>query len=415
MANVQQKNGVYHVRFRFGGQQFKRSLKTTDAKAAKAAHNVVEVALYRLNRGWLQCPSGIDIGDFIVSGGTLTAPTQVEPEPAPPPSVNELVPRYLEEQKPTMAESYHVTQAIHLKHLIAALGPKATEPCDRVTRRELEQHLQARLRNRKPTTVANERITVVLFFKWLAAQGYLETSPATELNTVKGSGERGQFRTLREINTIIERGGLSAEEATNLWDCLYLGPEEIADLLATVRERQERDFVHLLHQIPAYTGMRRGEVLRLTWQDVNLEQDCVFARSRKQSRSRTMTGRCIDLHPELKRELLAWRKRRPRGQFVLSENGSSEPLTNDRANYWFWQPMRGTSWCLDNRRSWFMVGFHTYRHSFASNLAAAGVDQRVIDEWMGHQTLAMQRRYRHLFPSQRRDAITSFSLATATA
>lgn len=136
MANVQQKNGVYHVRFRFGGQQFKRSLKTTDAKAAKAAHNVVEVALYRLNRGWLQCPSGIDIGDFIVSGGTLTAPTQVEPEPAPPPSVNELVPRYLEEQKPTMAESYHVTQAIHLKHLIAALGPKATEPCDRVTRRE---------------------------------------------------------------------------------------------------------------------------------------------------------------------------------------------------------------------------------------------------------------------------------------
>jgi len=46
-------------------------------------------------------------------------------------------------------------------------------------------------------------------------------------------------------------------------------------------------------------------------------------------------------------------------------------------------------------------------------MAAAGVDQRIIDEFMGHTTEAMRRRYRHLFPAQRRDAIRSFSLATA--
>jgi hypothetical protein len=39
--------------------------------------------------------------------------------------------------------------------------------------------------------------------------------------------------------------------------------------------------------------------------------------------------------------------------------------------------LRGTAWCLDGTRDWFKVGFHTYRHSFASNLAARGVDQRV--------------------------------------
>ena len=59
------------------------------------------------------------------------------------------------------------------------------------------------------------------------------------------------------------------------------------------------------------------------------------------------------------------------------------------------------------------LGFHTYRHSFASNLAAAGVDQRIIDEWMGHQTEAMRKRYRHLFPSNRRQAIESFSLLSS--
>ncbi|MEO2091861.1 MAG: AsnC family transcriptional regulator, partial [Gemmataceae bacterium] len=50
-------------------------------------------------------------------------------------------------------------------------------------------------------------------------------------------------------------------------------------------------------------------------------------------------------------------------------------------------------------------GYHAFRHSFASNLAAAGVDQRVIDELMGHTTVEMQKRYRHLFPDQRRAAI----------
>jgi integrase len=87
-----------------------------------------------------------------------------------------------------------------------------------------------------------------------------------------------------------------------------------------------------------------------------------------------------------------------------------EPITKDMANRLFWQPMRGTAWCLDRKKDWFKVGFHTYRHSFASNLAALGVDQRVIDEWMGHQTEAMRKRYRHLFPRSRRSAIESFSL-----
>ena len=66
-------------------------------------------------------------------------------------------------------------------------------------------------------------------------------------------------------------------------------------------------------------------------------------------------------------------------------------------------------------RSLFKINFNRYRHSFASNLAAAGVDQRVIDEFMGHQTEPMRKRYRHLFPKTRRSAIESFSLAAKEA
>ncbi|MEZ6054844.1 MAG: hypothetical protein R3C02_26320 [Planctomycetaceae bacterium] len=45
------------------------------------------------------------------------------------------------------------------------------------------------------------------------------------------------------------------------------------------------------------------------------------------------------------------------------------------------------------------------RHSFASNAVAAGVEQGMIDTWMGHQTEEMRNRYRHLFPKQQQSAI----------
>ena len=157
--------------------------------------------------------------------------------------------------------------------------------------------------------------------------------------------------------------------------------------------------------------MRRGEVLRLRWDDVEFDQNAIIARSRKQSRQRSETARRIDLHPELNGLLLAWHGSRPRGQFVVGEEDAERRLDVQAANAHFCQPLRGTPWCLSSKRRWFKVGFHTYRHSFASNLAAAGVDQRVIDEWMGHQTEAMRKRYRHLFPAARRAAIASFSLA----
>jgi site-specific recombinase XerD len=51
-------------------------------------------------------------------------------------------------------------------------------------------------------------------------------------------------------------------------------------------------------------------------------------------------------------------------------------------------------------------GFHVLRHSFVSCLAAAGVDQRIIDEFVGHQTDEQRRRYCHLVPDVKQQAIS---------
>lgn len=413
MANLGLKNGVYLARFRYNGKEYKRSLKTTDRKDADGAMHRIEDALHRLSINVISVPEGVDCGDFIVSGGTLSAPTPKKLK-GKPLTFNQAIQEYTDNLG-HLAESNRATVRSHLRNLKKKLPTKVEASLDQVDQRDLHGFLQARMKERSPTTVSKERVTVTQFFDWAAEMGYITTSPATNLIKIKATGDLPPFRSYAAIETMIKRGGFSAREILAIWDCLYLVPAEIGELLGTVRERARHDVSLILHAIPAYTGMRRGEVLRLGWTDIEFEQGFIVARSKKQSRQAVETLRRIDLHPELKKILLDWQKKRPAGQYVACDPGSNAQLSSRETSSRFYQPLRGTKWCLSNNKDWFKIGFHTYRHSFASNLAAAGVDQRIIDEFMGHQTEAMRKRYRHLLPRNRRSAIESFSLMEATA
>ena len=410
MANLGQKGGVYVARFRFQGKEYKKSLGTGDRAGAQAALAQVELTLHRLLVGLVKVPAGVDPGDYVVSGGTLEAPVAKAPVRAVP-SVSATIDAYLANLG-HLAPSNRSTVGTHLRNLAKKLGTKAKAPVDRVEQRDLEAFLQARLRERSHTTVAKERATAIGLFAWAVGQGYLERSPAASLTKVKSGGDAPVFRTAAEIGVTAARGGLTKAEEWALWDGLYLTPAEISGVLALVRERGQVGLVLRPARHPRlHRPCAAGEVLRLRWADVEFDQGGLVARSKKQSRQAVETKRRIDLHPELKAILTDWQAKRPRGQYVVCHAGSVEALLPAEANRRLWQPLRGTAWCLASRRNRFKIGFHTYRHSFASNLAAAGVDQRVIDEFMGHTTEAMRKRYRHLLPSSRRSAIESFSLS----
>ena len=159
--------------------------------------------------------------------------------------------------------------------------------------------------------------------------------------------------------------------------------------------------------------MRRGEILRLRWTDVDFTGQVIVARSRKQSRQRQETLREINLHPELVEILINHKKKQSSGQHVLINGTSNQPLRNDQASASFRRLLEKTRWEreMPSGKKKVVIGFHTFRHSFASNLAIQGVDQRIIDKWMGHTTEEMRKRYQHLFPQKLSEGIRTLSFA----
>ena len=120
------------------------------------------------------------------------------------------------------------------------------------------------------------------------------------------------------------------------------------------------------------------------------------------------TTRRVPLSDILAGVLREWIERHPGGQYLFchglhvirskTKRAECLPITRDEANDHFKRTVAGSKW--EKLRGW-----HVFRHSFVSNCAAAGVDQRMIDEWVGHQTDEQRKRYRHLFPNQQRQAI----------
>ncbi len=110
----------------------------------------------------------------------------------------------------TVAASTLSTEKTHLAHLETSLAAKLDQPCDQVIQRDLDRHLLERRRKAKADTVSKERATIVQLFRWAVEQGYLQTSPANKLAKLKGAAERQKFRTLAEIQAVIDRGGLGA-------------------------------------------------------------------------------------------------------------------------------------------------------------------------------------------------------------
>lgn len=168
----------------------------------------------------------------------------------------------------------------------------------------------------------------------------------------------------------------------------YLEPEEKARLLAAAKEPLRTIILTGLH-----AGLRiHAEALTLRWADVDLKRRLLTVQAAYAKSGQTRT---IPMNSALREAVRERRLRDGAGEFVFHRRDGS--------------PYRDVRTAFENARRRAGLGEdvtpHTLRHTFASRLAMAGVDLRTIQELGGWSDLNMVKRYSHLSPGHKAEAV----------
>ena len=403
MASIREdkRTGRYLILFRFGGQQFQRSLKTTSRREAADARARVDETIRLIERGRLEMPDDADPATFILSDGKQARTAETRQRR----SLSALFEAYEDGRvEHAKEQTTIVTERIHLGHLRKYLPLRTVAQAIGVA--DVQQYVSRRLKDKwrgrqiKVDTIKKEIATFRAIWNWGERHGHVTGRAPTRGLQYPKRDEKPPFMTRADIERVVSRGGLSADEERELWDSLFLKSDEIAKLLAEVEQVARHPFIYPMLLFVAHTGARRSELLRSEIDDFDFGAGMVKIREKKRSKANAITYRHVPMTKLLQTVMQAWFDCHPGGRYTLcaGEPDDVHQLNVDQANGYFKRTVAKTDWHR-------VRGFHVFRHSFASNLAARNVDQRMIDVWMGHQTEEMRRRYRHLFPEQQRSAI----------
>ncbi len=399
MAWLHEREGQYRIRFRSGGKPLQVGLGAVPRREAEACLARLEENLRLFERGRLDAPPGANLGRALLSDGKLAARPVLEN----PRTLAELFAHYREhapvgaKEKTTLA-----TERIHMAHLLRLLGG-ATELLA-LDAAALQRYASQRSAepNRKgeplsQATVRKELATLTTIANnWGLPQGFLRHTLSLKHVVYVKSRAKAPFQTWDQIERRITRQQLAAADARRLWESVFLSVAETRRLVEHVASRVDA-LATAMFQFAAYTGARRSEIVRAEIEDVDFATGQVILREKKRDRDKELTFRSVPLAGELREGLQRWLDGHKTGA-TLFANPNGTPLTPRQAAQIFRRSVKKSRWSV-------LPGWHTLRHSFASCLAAAGVDARVIDSFMGHQTEAMRQRYRHLFPENRAAAI----------
>jgi integrase len=404
MASIEQRGRSFRVVFRYRGRRFARSLRTADEKQATATLARLEDNLRRVELGTLSVPEASDVATFLLSDGRQSA----KRERSEIRTLSQLLSSYFENIPPESLEENTIDgMRTHRRHLERLLGENL--PIQALQFDDLQTYVDRRSQEPgqrghtiRPATIKKELRTLTCVWNWaIDMQVVRNPLPKRRLRYPRTS-EKPRFQTWQEIDRRIRRGDLTPDQEAELWACLFLTTGEIDELLAHVRDSARHPFIYPMFCFAAHTGARRSEMLRSEIDDIDFYTKSITIREKKRVRG-TTTTRTVPLAPELDRVLTKWFDEHPGGSYTFchqldvprskKQRDAYEPLTKHESVTHFRCTLAESKWEK-------LHGWHVFRHSFCSNCASAGIDQRFINAWVGHQTEEMVRRYRHLIPNQ---------------
>ncbi len=210
-------------------------------------------------------------------------------------------------------------------------------------------------------TVNRELTSIKLLFKFAVEKGYITENPAEKIKPFPRLPDKdGNIPTG-------ERRPLTKDEWNRLLEA---------------SEKSKNELLTFILKIDKYSGLRKGELRRLTWDDVDFDKNVLSVRQTKNKST-------IDkpMPRKLRQVLLALRDKYPFAQYVLCKPDGS-PCGDWRTSFNNACKRAG----LDD------VCFHMLRHTCFSNLGNHGYGPFQIKAYSGHKSLKMVQRYTKISP-----------------
>lgn len=248
-------------------------------------------------------------------------------------------------------------------------------------------------KNKKPISINRDIVALRAMLSKAVEWDFLDFHPLAKLKPMKTDGQ-GKIRYL------------STEEENRLRNALDQREAQIRTERANANKwRQERgyplfpdlhpegyvDHLKPIALLAINTGMRRGEIFTLTWENVDFNNRTVTIEGALAKSGKT---RHIPLNDQAIKVLRIWKNQSVGSKLVFpSKDGTKlEGIKKSWNNL-----LLKTG--INNFR------FHDLRHHFASRLVMAGVDLNTIRELLGHSDIKMTLRYAHLAPEHKAEAV----------
>ncbi len=335
------KNGIYRVRFVLNGRDRRISLQTRDKKIAE-----------QRRFSWEQK----------VNGEGNTTPLKVL-------LFSDLIDEYVKEREPYIKPSHWRNIIYRSKYIKKALGNRLLNT---LTSDDFKQFLlnlhTITGRELQPSTKNRWHDHLSAFCAFAQSKGYIPRNPLRDLKKFK------------ENNTSEGIRHLSVDECLRLIN----STPKTKPLWATY----------------IYTGMRQGEMIALTWSEVDFENKLIKIRRSRASSTKSNKERIIGINPQLEPILRALKEESKSRYLFPAPNGEMRK-SDFRASF---------KTALQNAQIKGKVTEHNLRHTCASLLSKAGVEVVEIQRILGHSDISITLRYIHYTVQDLQESINKIEL-----
>lgn len=386
MASIQRKNQSWHVQFTYKRSRRTWVLGEVDEMEATTTKAKVEYLLMRVKQGLMHVPSGMDIVEWLKYDGK--PPDHVAATRRTDTTLGQLKDAYLAAMRNGSMTPESLSQRRRiLAYTVKVLG--SSTAADSLRLADLQRWVDGRTATAAPDTARIELSKLRSAYSWGQRMGLVTTDWPRGKLSYPLADEMPHWISLAEAERRIALGA----DPRRIWRGVYLRPEEVREFLEHVRSHPGPDWLYPACVLAAHTGCRRSEMRRCRTEDIDLFGLVITIRERKRVPGKRST-RLVPVTHALA-EALGPVVQRAR-TFAFGKRDREMPSSS--ASKALAVAVEGSRWeqC---------VSWHVLRHSFISALASNGVDQRIIDSFVGHQTEEQRRRYRHLYPSTQREAI----------